>query len=274
MKTTHLLGLLAAALAAGTATAQTHQSSSHFSSSGGTNFSVSIMSVNGTTVVHRSGGSPGASVSITTNGGMMVFTSVITNGGAMAMPTLGHPLDPQAMLKALKAGGAGSAFTGWNFGAPGTDTNPVTWLGVATEPASADLRAQLPLPAGAGLIVREVVADSPAATAGLRVNDILIRFEDQLLINTEQFQALIAGRDEGAEVSLTVLRKGQETKLRAKLVKKAPDGVSDASQPAGELPIADLFKAAGGSGDLQGAIDEAMKAALEQMKSSLGDMPK
>jgi S1-C subfamily serine protease len=274
MRTKHLLSLLAAAIAAGTATAQTHQSSSHFSSRGGTNFSVSITSVNGTTVVHRSSGSPGASVSITTNGGVMVFTSVITNGGAMAMPAMGHPLDPQAILKALKAGGAGPAFAGWNFAEPNADTNPVTWLGVATEPASADLRAQLPLPAGAGLIVREVVADSPAATAGLRVNDILIRFEDQLLINTEQFQALIAGKDEGDEVSLTVLRKGQETKVRAKLVKKAPAEVSDATQPVPGLPIADLFKAAGGPGDLQGALDDAMKTALEQMKSSLGDAQK
>ncbi len=62
-----------------------------------------------------------------------------------------------------------------------------TWLGVATDEPSDDVRAQLPIPDGTGLLIRGVVADSPAAKAGLEKNDILTRLDDQILTNPDRF---------------------------------------------------------------------------------------
>jgi len=64
-----------------------------------------------------------------------------------------------------------------------------TWLGVATDEVSPELHAQLPLAEGAGLLIRSVTDGSPAAQADLRINDILVKFDDQLVVNSEQLGA-------------------------------------------------------------------------------------
>ncbi len=48
------------------------------------------------------------------------------------------------------------------------------WIGVSTNPADATLRAHLKLTDGSGLVVSEVIDDSPAAKAKIRKNDVLV----------------------------------------------------------------------------------------------------
>jgi hypothetical protein len=55
------------------------------------------------------------------------------------------------------------------------------WLGVAVAPPSAELRKKLELPADEGLVVQEVVPGSPAAKAGIKVHDVLLRAADKPL---------------------------------------------------------------------------------------------
>jgi membrane-associated protease RseP (regulator of RpoE activity) len=100
--------------------------------------------------------------------------------------------------------------------APGTASTPVkaarrTWIGVAVDEPGPELRAQLPIAEGTGLLVRRVFPESPAHSAGLKENDVLVKLDDQLLTNAAQFIALVAARAEGATVRLTYLRKGAET---------------------------------------------------------------
>ncbi len=57
------------------------------------------------------------------------------------------------------------------------DRKPSFFIGTGAEQPDATLRMHLPqLPQGQGLIVTSVVADSPAARAGLKVNDIVFAF--------------------------------------------------------------------------------------------------
>ena len=79
---------------------------------------------------------------------------------------------------------------------------------------------QLGLAKGFGLVVDYVVPDSPAATAGLQQNDILKMLNDQILIDPNQLRKLLQTFQDGTTVTLTILRKGQEQKVTAKLTKK------------------------------------------------------
>lgn len=85
-----------------------------------------------------------------------------------------------------------------------------TWLGIATTPIDSALREHLELPEGFGVQIAEAMPDSPAATAGLRKNDILVRFEDQRLISPEHLALLVRAQKEGDRVSLAIVRKGRE----------------------------------------------------------------
>ncbi|HWA84594.1 MAG TPA: PDZ domain-containing protein [Opitutus sp.] len=94
----------------------------------------------------------------------------------------------------------------------------VAFLGVETDTAPAVLASQLDLPRGTGLVVHHVVPDSPAAST-LQVDDVLLKLDDQLLIDPHQLAVLIRNHKEGDEVTLTYLRGGKEATVKVKLAK-------------------------------------------------------
>ena len=97
---------------------------------------------------------------------------------------------------------------------------PVTFLGVETSEVPPVVSEQLGLPKGFGLVIDYVVPDGPAATAGVRQNDILKMLNDQVLTDPGQLAKLVRSFSEGTNVTLTVLRKTKEEKITVKLTKK------------------------------------------------------
>ncbi|PYL00947.1 MAG: hypothetical protein DME32_09915 [Verrucomicrobia bacterium] len=97
---------------------------------------------------------------------------------------------------------------------------PVTFLGVETSEVPSVLCDQLGLPKGFGLVVDYIVPDGPAAAAGVQPNDVLKMLNDQILTDPGQLSKLVRSYSEGTNVTLTVLRKGQEQKITVKLAKK------------------------------------------------------
>lgn len=87
----------------------------------------------------------------------------------------------------------------------------VPYIGVMTREVSPELRAQFSLPEGFGLIVDEVMPDSPAQRAGLKVHDILVKFENQRLVSMEQLMLLTRSCHQGDSVALTIITGGKET---------------------------------------------------------------
>ncbi len=111
---------------------------------------------------------------------------------------------------------------------------PVTFLGVGVEPVPPVLLDQLNLPEGFGLVATYVVPGSPAEKAGIKANDILKSLNDQQLVAPDQLSTLVRSFAEGQEVSLTVLRKGQDTKVSVKLEKQVPPPMMDERGGPGE----------------------------------------
>ena len=92
------------------------------------------------------------------------------------------------------------------------------FLGVATLPADATLSQQLGLPRGVGLAVAEVVPDSPAAKAGLERHDVLVKLDDQWLVDQYQLAVLVRMHKPGDSVDLTIKHQGKDVTLKATLV--------------------------------------------------------
>jgi membrane-associated protease RseP (regulator of RpoE activity) len=101
---------------------------------------------------------------------------------------------------------------------------PVTYLGVETSEVPRVLSEQMNLPKGFGLVVDYVVPDGPAATAGVQQSDIIKMFNDQILMEPDQLSKLVRSYSEGTNVTLTIIRKGAETKLTVKLGKREVPG--------------------------------------------------
>ena len=112
---------------------------------------------------------------------------------------------------------------------PAREMETVAFLGVETSPVPRTVAKHLGLARDMGLIVERVAKDSPAA-AVLQEDDILTKFDDQLLIDSRQFTVLIRSKKEGDEVKLTFLRTGKEQTAKVKLGKKEVPKVADTFQ--------------------------------------------
>ena len=97
---------------------------------------------------------------------------------------------------------------------------PVTFLGVETSEVPRVLSEQMGLPRGFGVVVDYVVPNGPAAGAGLQTSDIIRMLNDQQIVDPSQLGKLVRSFAEGTSVDLTLLRKGKEVKVNAKLGKK------------------------------------------------------
>src|SRR5262249_40440800 len=101
---------------------------------------------------------------------------------------------------------------------------PVMFLGVVAVPPSPALIEQLGLQPGFGLTVESVTPNSTPDQAGIKRYDLLLQFGDQKLASPSQLSALVRATNEGSDVVLTILRKGQQQKVTAKLTKRVPEG--------------------------------------------------
>jgi hypothetical protein len=105
------------------------------------------------------------------------------------------------------------------------------FLGVATSAPSATLRAQLNLSRGMGLVVDLVEKDSPAELAGVKVHDILQKFDEQLLVNAQQLAVLVRSKKPGDQVRLTLLREGKPVNVTARLIEKEVPVLEEMQEP-------------------------------------------
>ena len=139
---------------------------------------------------------------------------------------------------------------------------PAIYLGVETSQVPSVVSEQLGLSKGLGLVVEYVVPNSPAATAGIQQNDILRMLNDQILIEPSQLRKLLQTFSDGADITLTLLRKGQEQKVSVKLTKKEkPQRHSLA--PGGKHEWHWDF-------DNTGELNEQMQNLKEQLHEQLG----
>lgn len=83
------------------------------------------------------------------------------------------------------------------------------WIGVQVAAVEPALRAHLSLPADRGLIATEVIADGPAAKAGLKVNDILLSIDGSALLDQAQLSEHVQKQGE-KPASLEIIREGKK----------------------------------------------------------------
>jgi membrane-associated protease RseP (regulator of RpoE activity) len=91
-----------------------------------------------------------------------------------------------------------------------TPAEPTYWLGIQGQPLdSAVLRTHLQLADDVGVVVENVVKDSPAAKAGLRNHDILIGVNGEQVTGMDVLQQAVAA-SKGKPVELKVIRLSKE----------------------------------------------------------------
>ncbi|MBN2295300.1 MAG: PDZ domain-containing protein [Pirellulales bacterium] len=104
------------------------------------------------------------------------------------------------------------------------------YLGIGVEKLSPAVISQMPdlLKDGQGVLISEVVEDSPAAKAGLKKYDIVTRYDNQKVLSPEQFVKLVQHDQPDRVAKLTVIRRGNLKKMEVTLGQRPATG----EQPA------------------------------------------
>jgi hypothetical protein len=128
----------------------------------------------------------------------------------------------------------------------------IAFCGVGTSEAPAVLCDHLRITPGMGLVVDYVEPKSPAEQSGLKQYDVLVKFDDQKLVNSDQLRALVRLRKPGDDVKMTIFRQGQSKEMVVELGEKEVDEpvqVGMAGAAGLDFPVIHLNLAADG-GDI------------------------
>jgi membrane-associated protease RseP (regulator of RpoE activity) len=134
------------------------------------------------------------------------------------------------------------AFTTPDKGAAAAIQPQGPWIGVSVGPADALLRAHLRLPEGAGVVVTQVVPDSPAHQAGVEPHDVLVAVNGKPIASSEDLKAHIRAATGNAALHMKLVRRGKP--LEKQVTPQTQDYVAwlnrlnVASQPAYRIGVA------------------------------------
>lgn len=99
------------------------------------------------------------------------------------------------------------------------DEEGSSWLGVELHEVTSETAKDLKLSAERGVVLGEIVPDSPAAKAGLKENDVVTEINGQRVEGAAQFRRMIHEIPAGRSVQLTVWRDGRAQNLSVTLGK-------------------------------------------------------
>lgn len=110
-----------------------------------------------------------------------------------------------------------------------------SWLGVYIQEVTPEIAKQFDLPEAKGVLVGDVVGDSPAEEAGIKRGDIIIRVNDEEVNSPEELQDKIRDIDIGKKANIEIMRDGKVIKFIVKI------GEMPTVEEEGEFPKEKVF---------------------------------
>ncbi len=141
------------------------------------------------------------------------------------------------------------------------------WLGVQIQDLDADLAASFGYKSTGGVLVTDVMASSPAATAKMQREDIIVSFDGKTTANVAALRALVAATKPGTSAPMEVFREGRTRTLHLEVGEQEQ---GEREQPRAEpvsldLGLAvrtlttDLARRAGYDQDIEGVLVTAVE---------------
>ncbi|MFP6769440.1 MAG: trypsin-like peptidase domain-containing protein [Planctomycetaceae bacterium] len=88
------------------------------------------------------------------------------------------------------------------------------WLGVGVRPVDAKVARKFDVKIGQGAIVGQVMQESPAARAGLVTDDIILKFNNQVVNGPRSLQGIVERLEVGKTYAMSVRRSGKARPIK------------------------------------------------------------
>lgn len=114
------------------------------------------------------------------------------------------------------------------------------WLGVSMQPMTESLAKAVGRKSADGVLVNEVMADGPAAKAGLRQGDVVVTMNGQSIKDPRDLATQVAALKAGDSAKLGIWRDGRERNLTVTIGSQPSDqtaGLNDAEGEEGKVGL-------------------------------------
>ncbi len=101
------------------------------------------------------------------------------------------------------------------------------YLGVYLQEITDDLKEALDLPSLDGILISDVVDNTPASRAGLKSGDVVIEFNGKKVVDLQSFRIEVAETDVGETVNMKILRDGKVRTIKVR-IDEYPEQLSEA----------------------------------------------
>lgn len=91
------------------------------------------------------------------------------------------------------------------------------WLGVSIREMTPSMRGEYELGDRYGLLITDVFPDSPADDAGLREDDVILKYDGQQVDRADAFSDMVRKTDPETKVHVTIMRGGKEKELEVEI---------------------------------------------------------
>ena len=136
------------------------------------------------------------------------------------------------------------------------------WLGITYQPVDEQTAKALGLGAPRGALVNEVIAGQPAAKAGLKPGDVIVRVDKTEIAEAADLVRAVASLPPGQTISLGLWRDGKERKVKVTLGER---GEQIQARRDGDAP--------GTPGDTRALLGMTVRAVAPQEAEALGLEP-
>jgi serine protease Do len=115
------------------------------------------------------------------------------------------------------------------------------WLGVLIQDVTRELAETFALPHPQGALVAQVVPGSPAALAGVRAGDVILRFNGRDVATSGDLPPLVGMAKVGDAADIELLRDGKRQHYQVLLAALPENGAAGASELLAEEPVANVI---------------------------------